>query len=91
MARMDVDGLAILVANVAGVIYAVDDTCTHEDASLFSGRLDGGLVKCPLHGSRFCLRTGAPMEDPADEPLRCHHVKVSGGSVQVTLSEPTRS
>ena len=85
MTCVELGGRRILVANVDGVFYATDDTCTHEDASLSSGFLDGGLVKCPLHGSRFDLRTGAPMEDPAEEPLRCYAVKVVDGAVLVAL------
>lgn len=80
---MDVGGRRILIANVDGVFYATDDTCTHEEASLSSGSLKGDLVKCPLHGSRFSLRTGEPMEDPAEEPLRCYPVKVEDGVVVI--------
>lgn len=80
-----VDGRRILVANVDGVFFATDDTCTHEDASLSSGSLKGELVKCPLHGSRFSLRTGEPREDPAEEPLRCYPVKVENGKVLIGL------
>jgi 3-phenylpropionate/trans-cinnamate dioxygenase ferredoxin subunit len=72
---------------VNGVFYATDDTCTHEEASLSSGSLKDDLVKCPLHGSRFSLRTGEPMEDPAEEPLRCYVVKVENGAVLVELDE----
>jgi 3-phenylpropionate/trans-cinnamate dioxygenase ferredoxin subunit len=89
MICVDLNGQRVLVANVDGVFYAADDTCTHEDASLSSGSLKGELVKCPLHGSRFNLRTGEPMEDPAEEPLRCYSVKVEGGTVQVEL-EPRK-
>ena len=28
---------------------AVDDTCTHQDASLAGGWLEGCFVECPLH------------------------------------------
>ena len=85
MTCVELDGRRILVANVEGVFYATDDTCTHEDASLASGFLDGELVKCPLHGSRFSVRTGEPMEDPAEEPLRCYAVKVENGTVLIAL------
>ena len=85
MICVDVAGKRILVANVDGVYYATDDTCTHEDASLASGSLSGELVKCPLHGSRFSLRTGEPMEDPAEEPLRCFPVDVREGDVLVAI------
>ena len=90
MVCVDVDGQRVLVANVDGVFYATDDTCTHEDASLSSGSLKGDLVKCPLHGSRFSLRTGEPLEDPAEEPLRCYAVKVEGGSVFIEFGRETR-
>ena len=85
MTCVELHGRRVLVANVDGVFYATDDTCTHEDASLASGFLDGELVKCPLHGSRFSVRTGEPMEDPADEPLGCYAVKVEQGAVLVAL------
>ena len=75
----------ILLANVAGTIYACDDTCTHEDSSLSLGCLDGELVKCTLHGSRFNVRTGAPMEEPAEEPLHTYPVRVDGDDVLIGL------
>ena len=85
MTCVEVEGRRILIANVEGVFYATDDTCTHEDASLSSGSLKGELVKCPLHGSRFDVRTGEPMEDPAEEPLQCYAVKLERGAVLVEV------
>ena len=41
----------IAVFNVDGDFYAIDDTCTHQDASLADGWLDGCAVECPLHAS----------------------------------------
>ena len=89
MTCVEVDRQRILVANVDGVFYAADDTGTHEDASLSSGSLNGDLVKCPLHGSRFSLRTGEPVEDPAEESLRCYPVKVQDGVVLVEFQLST--
>ena len=45
----------ILLANVEGTIYAVDDTCTHEDSSLAFGCLRCDKVKFTLHGSLFSV------------------------------------
>ena len=50
----------IAVFNADGELYAVDDTCTHQDASLADGWLEGCQVECPLHASCFDLRTGKP-------------------------------
>jgi 3-phenylpropionate/trans-cinnamate dioxygenase ferredoxin subunit len=85
MSCVEVEGRRLLLANVDGTFYATDDTCTHEDASLSSGSLHGDYVKCPLHGSRFSLRTGEPVEEPADEPVNCYPVRVEGDSVLVKL------
>ena len=83
MKRFDVGGRRILLANVAGRLYAVDDTCTHEKASLSTGALKGELVKCPLHNSRFNVRTGEALEEPAEENLRTYPIREEGGRVLV--------
>lgn len=73
----------IAVFNVDGELLAVDDTCTHQDASLADGWLDGCLVECPLHASRFDLRTGQPDGPPAKTALRTYPVSVEQGVIYV--------
>lgn len=87
MMRVAVGRRRILLANVEGHFYAVDDTCTHEDASLATGSLRGAFVKCPLHGSRFDLRTGQAMEEPAQVDLQTYAVRVRDESIFVELKE----
>ena len=79
------EGKRILLANDNGSIYAADEMCTHEDASLCTGSLRGHLVKCPLHGSRFDLSTGEPLEDPADEALTVYPVKIINNEIFVKI------
>jgi 3-phenylpropionate/trans-cinnamate dioxygenase ferredoxin subunit len=69
-----------------GGLYAIDDTCTHQDASLADGWLEGCEVECPLHAALFDLRTGEPDGMLAREPVRTHRVVVSENSVYVILS-----
>jgi 3-phenylpropionate/trans-cinnamate dioxygenase ferredoxin subunit len=83
MKRMDIGDRRILLANVGGQFYAVDDTCTHEDASLSSGALRGEWVKCPLHGSRFNVRTGEVVEEPASEKLATYPVRIEADEVWI--------
>lgn len=83
MRCVDLKGRRILLANVEGSVFAVDDTCTHEEASLSTGVLKGELVKCPLHNSRFNVRTGEALEEPAEENLRIYPVRVEGGCILV--------
>lgn len=73
----------ILLANVGGQFYAVDDTCTHEDASLSRGALRGEWVKCPLHGSRFNVRTGEAVEEPACDRLATYPVRIEADEVWI--------
>jgi 3-phenylpropionate/trans-cinnamate dioxygenase ferredoxin subunit len=83
--RVEAD-VPIAVFNVGGIFYAIDDTCTHQDASLADGWLEGCTIECPLHASRFDLRTGRPSGPPAKRPVRTHQVVVSDGVVQVEVA-----
>lgn len=76
----------ILLANVGGSVYAVDDTCTHEDSSLSLGCLREDKVKCTLHGSWFSVITGEPTEEPADQALNCYHVKIINNEIWLDLT-----
>ncbi|MEV2217771.1 bifunctional 3-phenylpropionate/cinnamic acid dioxygenase ferredoxin subunit [Streptomyces sp. NPDC050997] len=69
-----------------GELYAIDDTCTHQDASLSEGWLEGCLVECPLHAASFDLRTGRPNCLPARRPVRTHRVTIDDGVVHVHLT-----
>ena len=76
---------SLLVANVAGEILIIDDLCPHEEASLSNGVLLGDKVRCPLHGSRFCLRTGQALEEPAEEPVSTYSCRVAGEWIEAQL------
>lgn len=70
-----------------GELYALEDTCTHQDASLADGWIEDCSVECPLHASRFDLRTGAPDGLPAKVPVRTHEVLVVDGMIHVVESQ----
>ena len=86
MIRVLLDETWVLVANVQGLFYAVSDTCTHEDASLSLGALVGDYVSCPLHGSRFCLRNGQAIDEPADTNLVTYPTKVEKNRILICIS-----
>jgi len=77
-----VDGsVPIAVFNVDCDLYAIDDTCTHQDASLANGWVEGCFVECPLHSSQFDLRTGDPHAPPATNAVRTHALRIRDGHV----------
>jgi 3-phenylpropionate/trans-cinnamate dioxygenase ferredoxin subunit len=81
----------IAVFNVDGELLAIDDTCTHQDASLADGWLEGCNVECPLHAACFDLRTGMPSGPPAKMPVRTHEVVVEDGLVYVRVTVPVEA
>ncbi|KIZ15007.1 bifunctional 3-phenylpropionate/cinnamic acid dioxygenase ferredoxin subunit [Streptomyces natalensis] len=83
--RIEIDDTtpAIAVFHTESGLYAVDDTCSHQDASLSEGWAEGCFVECPLHAALFDLRTGAPTCPPARRPVRTHEVGVVDGMIQL--------
>ena len=85
-AAFEVDGRRIALARVAEAeFYAIDDTCSHAEASLSEGRLDGFEIECPHHGARFDVRDGRFLTFPAVAPVRSYPVTVEEGGVYVDV------
>lgn len=64
-----------------GTVWALNNTCTHAEASLAEGWVEGGYVECPLHSSKFCLKTGAVQSLPATRDAVAHRVEVLDNEV----------
>ena len=73
----------IALTVIAGEIFAISDTCTHEFALLSDGFLDGEEIECPLHQARFDVRDGKCLAGPAALDLDTFEVKVEGEDVFV--------
>ncbi len=80
---VDADGTQIVVFNLDGEYYAIEDVCTHDGGQLTGGHVEGGEIVCPRHGARFCIRTGEALTAPAYEPTAKFPVRVEAGEVQV--------
>lgn len=81
------DDIALL-RDTDGSVWALDDTCTHEDASLADGFVEDGYVECPLHASRFCLKNGEVSGLPATHGVCPHRVEVRDGEVYLFPGGP---
>lgn len=81
------DDIAIL-RDEDGTVWALNDTCTHENASLAEGWVEDGYVECPLHSSRFCLRDGHVQGLPATIDTVAHRVEVRDGEIWLFPGEP---
>ncbi len=65
MQKISVDGKDVLVLNLDGSYYAIDDTCTHMGSSLAEGQLEGSTVICGWHGANFDCKSGKLEKFPA--------------------------
>jgi len=82
-----IDGLKIGLFDVDGEIFAVDDLCTHGNALLTEGDLDGYEIECPLHAGLFDVRSGEALCAPLTRDVRRHAVKREGERVFVQVAE----
>jgi 3-phenylpropionate/trans-cinnamate dioxygenase ferredoxin subunit len=80
-----IDHPAIAVFNVEGTLFGISDICTHAEASLSEGTVDGDIVECPLHGAAFDLRTGEALTPPAVEPVQTFPVVTQGNDIYVEV------
>ena len=82
---VDVKGKQIALFNVGGEYFAIDNMCTHEEASLADGEVSGYEVTCPLHAAKFDIRSGEVLGPPAYDDVVSYSVRVSGGGVEVDV------
>jgi 3-phenylpropionate/trans-cinnamate dioxygenase ferredoxin component len=85
MTRVEVDGVPVLLCNVEGEIYAVEDVCTHDGGELDGGELTGCRIMCPRHGALFDVTTGNALTLPAVSPLPTYAVTIDGDDISVDV------
>ncbi|MFN2528882.1 MAG: Rieske (2Fe-2S) protein [Candidatus Baltobacteraceae bacterium] len=82
--RVKVGRTEVLLCNVGGEIYAIEDVCTHDGGELDQGELDGCRIMCPRHGAMFDVKTGAALTLPAIVPVPTYEVRVDGDDIFIT-------
>jgi len=83
--RVVVDSTEVLICNVEGAFYAIEDVCTHDGGQLDQGELEGERIMCPRHGAYFDVKTGAALTLPAVLPVRTFPVRIEGDEIQVEV------
>ena len=100
MKHFEVGEKEIMVANVAGIFYAINDRCGHMNGRLSNGVLDKTVVTCPVHGAQFDVTTGKKISNPRGlkkillqgtmgliktYDVEVFEVKIEGESIQVKI------
>ena len=73
----------VLLANVGGTFYAINNICTHKMGRLAKGRLDDVQVVCPFHQARFNVITGEALTRPATKSVQTYEVRIEGEEVMI--------
>jgi nitrite reductase/ring-hydroxylating ferredoxin subunit/uncharacterized membrane protein len=81
--------VSVVLVRQGDAIYALRDTCTHLGGPLSEGKLEGNSIRCPWHGSRFCLEDGRVLDGPAVFPERTFDVRVRQGKIEVRARKET--
>lgn len=77
-----VAGKRLMIANIGGEFFAIDDACTHAGCSLGTqGKLDGSIVTCGCHGGQFDVTSGSVVAPPPSKDATSYAVKVEGDDV----------
>jgi naphthalene 1,2-dioxygenase ferredoxin component len=82
---IELAGRDIALYSVEGEVYATDNICTHGQARLCDGFLDGHEIECPLHQGKFDVRDGKPLCEPVTVAIRSYPVKIEGQRVFVQI------
>ncbi len=71
----------ITLYRVQGQVYATQAMCTHGNARLCDGYLEGHEIECPLHQGRFDVRSGAIVCGPMTQPLQIYETRILDGRI----------
>lgn len=81
-----VDEARVVLANVEGEVYALQDRCTHANFPLNDGTLEGTELECAHHGARFDVCTGRALCLPAIRPVPRYDVEIRSGEIYIQLA-----
>ena len=84
VAEVEVEGVAVCLANVNGELSALDNVCPHREGPLGQGWLEGEAVVCPWHSWTFRVKTGLA-EYPVSERVEVFPLRVEGEDVLVDI------
>jgi 3-phenylpropionate/trans-cinnamate dioxygenase ferredoxin component len=83
---LEVEGKSIAIYRLEDDSYfATDNVCTHAQAFLSDGWLEGDIIECPLHGGCFNVRTGAGCGGPITVDLKTYPIRIDGDDIFIQL------
>lgn len=85
--KIEIGSVTVAVFRVEDCVYAINDRCSHAEASLSEGELFGFDIECPRHGAEFDIKTGAVRSLPATKPVASYPTEITDGEVFLTIED----
>lgn len=82
---LEVEHRSIVMLNIAGKIFAIDDVCSHDNGPVGDGELEGETIICPRHGAKFDLATGKVLRLPAVEDIAAYPTRENSGYLEIGI------
>jgi 3-phenylpropionate/trans-cinnamate dioxygenase ferredoxin subunit len=82
---VEVNGVEVLLCHTQDRVFAVENLCSHAEEKLHCGRMKSGWIACPIHGARFDLATGEPLNPPANQPIQTYPVRITDDTIEVAI------
>ena len=83
--KFEINDEEITICNINNQIFAIYDNCSHDEASLQEGFIDGYEIECPMHGAKFDIRTGEVTCLPAVSPIKTYNIKINNGAIELEI------
>lgn len=84
--KVSINGEDICLTRIGDEVFAINDTCTHSEASLSEGDVTDFKIECWLHGAEFDLRTGEALTLPANIAVKTYPVSIVDDVIEVQLT-----
>ena len=83
--KFEINDEEITICNINNQIFAINDNCSHDEASLQEGFIDGYEIECPMHGAKFDIRTGEVTCLPAVSQIKTYNIKINNGAIELEI------
>ena len=80
---VDIEGKPVVIFNIAGGYFSIEDVCSHDDGPVGEGALEGYEIICPRHGARFDVRTGRVLALPAFVDIPAYPVRITADQIEI--------
>jgi nitrite reductase/ring-hydroxylating ferredoxin subunit/uncharacterized membrane protein len=81
--KVTANSVDIFLLKRGNTIYALANMCSHLGGPLAEGEVVDDTIRCPWHGSRFCLKDGSVVDGPATHSQPTFDVEIREGEVFV--------